>query len=195
MLSMSKQTPPFADRPPLNLSDPLANPTAGRRCVAAMLKAGYSQSSAARKLDIAYTTLDKWITGVNEPDRENLKAVGKLTGYSVDDLLHGETPAPETVLNREERASVLRTLNATPDERSAFAEHEDSQHGRYADMTRPYVARFVLEYRAQRALGTGREEAISVAYESAVDADAKATLKSSGTSSSSPPAPVAKKRR
>lgn len=58
---------------------------------------GLSQIELAESLDVSRQTVSKWETGAALPSAENLLALGKLYGVSVDALLNGGAVRPEVV--------------------------------------------------------------------------------------------------
>lgn len=60
---------------------------------------GLSQIDLADALEVSRQTISKWETGAVLPSAENLLALSKLYGVTVDALLNGETeePAPELI--------------------------------------------------------------------------------------------------
>lgn len=60
---------------------------------------GLSQIDLADALEVSRQTVSKWETGAVLPSAENLLALSKLYGVTVDTLLNGETeePAPELI--------------------------------------------------------------------------------------------------
>lgn len=53
-------------------------------------KAGFSQDSLARKLDISVSTVSKWEQGRGGPNKDNLSKLVRLLQCNYDDLLGGE---------------------------------------------------------------------------------------------------------
>lgn len=53
-------------------------------------KAGYSQDSLAREMNICVSTVSKWEQGHGSPNKDNLSKLVKILGCKYDDLLGGE---------------------------------------------------------------------------------------------------------
>lgn len=170
---MTKRQPP---------NDPLAEPTPARRVMAAMRKAGLNKTMLSQKTGIAWSTIHAWDKGKYQPELENLRKVAPFVGYSEDELMFGRRGpgASLRVLDERDRRDVLREIEASPDERAAWAEHEDSAEGRYQDVTRIYVVAFVKRYRAARAKGTPRDKATAAGWKAAVNAVAEELATSEG---------------
>lgn len=56
---------------------------------------GLSQEELANRLNVSRQTISKWEIGDSAPDLEKLVAISDLFGISLDELVHGEAPAPE----------------------------------------------------------------------------------------------------
>ena len=54
---------------------------------------GYSQEELARRLGISRQAVSKWERAEACPDTDNLIALAQLYGVTLDQLIHGETPA------------------------------------------------------------------------------------------------------
>lgn len=54
-------------------------------------KAGLSQDSLARMLDISVSTVSKWEQGRGGPNKDNLSKLVRIFQCNYDDLLGGET--------------------------------------------------------------------------------------------------------
>lgn len=72
---------------------------------------GYSQEELAQKLDISRQAVSKWERAESSPDTDNLIALAKLYGVSLDELL-GLQPAPAP----EEAAAVPEAVPAEAEE-------------------------------------------------------------------------------
>ena len=73
---------------------------------------GLTQEELAEKLYISRTAVSKWESGRGYPNIDSLKAISKLFGITIDELLSGEqvlTIAEEDTRQKEKqiRASVL----------------------------------------------------------------------------------------
>ncbi len=68
---------------------------------------GLSQEELANRLNVSRQTISKWEIGDSAPDLEKLVAISDLFGISLDELVHGEAPAPEP-----EPAVPLQTAGA-----------------------------------------------------------------------------------
>ena len=151
-------------RPSPNVADPLSEPTVGRRLWAAYLKAGYNRNQFAKALGKAYTTIDKWDTGVSTPTLGNLTAAAKLVDYSVEELVHGKAVErdkrlqPE--LDQQGILAVLLELNANGAQRAALGDHIKSDAGTFQRITRAYVTAFVTAYGELLAQGKPRAQAM-----------------------------------
>lgn len=56
---------------------------------------GISQHDLAEELQVSRQTVSKWETGTGLPSMENLAALGRLYGISMDELIHGGIAAAE----------------------------------------------------------------------------------------------------
>jgi len=170
-------------------ADPLAEPTPAMRVIAAMKVRRITKSKLMQLTGIAWSTIHAWSQGRYQPDRERLEMVAPHLGYGWEELMLGRRPVkPDAArLTMEERTDVLDELDASPDERRAWGEHEASPAGRHQRVTRAYVVAFVEAYRTAIAKGIGREEAIDAGWHAAVSATAAATAKAEGRTRLEPP--------
>lgn len=79
-------------------------------------KQGLTQVELAEKLDVSRQAISKWESGSTAPSIDNLKAVGKLYGVSMDYLLHDEleqceVPQKETMMASNGRNCFFEKLN------------------------------------------------------------------------------------
>ena len=64
-------------------------------------KAGYSQEELADKLGVSRQAVSKWERGEASPDTENLIALSRLYGVTLDDLVNKEPSESETKTNEK----------------------------------------------------------------------------------------------
>lgn len=81
---------------------------------------GYSQESLAHELGLSRQAVSKWERAESSPDTENLIALARLYGVSLDDLLRvdadvAEDIAYERAARADERATDERLAQATQD--------------------------------------------------------------------------------
>ena len=57
---------------------------------------GFSQEELANRLNVSRQTVSKWEVGDSTPDMERLIAISDLFGISLDELVLGKAPEPET---------------------------------------------------------------------------------------------------
>ncbi|NUN66348.1 helix-turn-helix transcriptional regulator [Pseudanabaena biceps] len=51
------------------------------------LRGAESYTAFGKRFEVSYMAVSKWETGQSIPDREHLSKIGKLAGYSLDELL------------------------------------------------------------------------------------------------------------
>ena len=64
-------------------------------------KAGYSQEELADKLGVSRQAVSKWERGEASPDTENLIALSRLYGVTLDELVNKEPSESETKTNEK----------------------------------------------------------------------------------------------
>jgi len=64
-------------------------------------KFGFTQEELAEKLNVSRQAVAKWETEAGVPDTENLKALSKLFGTSIDTLLDNKVDIPLMFLHQE----------------------------------------------------------------------------------------------
>ena len=70
---------------------------------------GYSQESLARELGLSRQAVSKWERAESSPDTENLIALARLYGVSLDELLRVDEEIEDDVaFERAERSSEVR---------------------------------------------------------------------------------------
>ena len=152
---MPKTRPPEPNR-----NHPLAELTPQRRLWGAYLHRGFDRASFARAMGTQYHTVDAWDCERAMPTLKHwIKAIEVLGGvFSLDDLVYGAEGRPlhgvEPVLDVNGKRALLTRLHASDDERTAFAEHEDTPAGRYQRHTRTYVTQWIRTYSAEIMSGT-----------------------------------------
>ncbi len=73
-------------------------------------QSGMTQSDLAEKLDVSRQAVSRWEMGTAKPDFENLIAISKLFGVSIDYLLKGEAEE-KTVPSQPEQQEDENSLN------------------------------------------------------------------------------------
>lgn len=66
--------------------------TLGEKLTQARKAAGLTQADVAAKLNVSRQAVSRWESGQSKPSTENLLALGKLYGISLDQLLNAEEP-------------------------------------------------------------------------------------------------------
>jgi transcriptional regulator with XRE-family HTH domain len=172
-------------RPDPLVSDPLAETSVQRRIWAAYLRGGYTRWSFARALGVSYSTVDAWDTGASMPSVDLLRSASELLGVPINQLFYGHRGAPggdgrEAELSRESLKALLNEIGATPEQRAALGEHEQSPAGRYQDWTRSYVIMFADAYKAARRGGATHDQSMDEALSQAINARAVAEVVTAG---------------
>ena len=71
-------------------------------------QAGLSQEEVAQKLFLSRQSISKWENGGAEPGIENLKALAKLYGVTVDELVGNEQPEDTTEETARKKGNRLK---------------------------------------------------------------------------------------
>ena len=121
---------------------------------------GYSQESLARELGLSRQAVSKWERAESSPDTENLIALARLYGVSLDELLRVDE---EIAFERAERSSEVRAEEELGAQR-ARAEQATQAATAAAEASRAaaeaaQAATRASERVAQAAEGTGRGHA------------------------------------
>lgn len=75
-------------------------------CLAALRQEhGYSQEALAAQLGVSRQAVSKWERGDSSPDTDNLIALARLYGVTIDSLIFGEEGAAQTAARQEEACS------------------------------------------------------------------------------------------
>lgn len=152
-------------RPEPNRLDPLSEPTIGRRQWAAYLARGWTRADFARRMKVAYQTVDRWDTGQQIPGLDLLERSADLLGLEVKDLVHGHRPGDKPATT----ASSSPVLDGmTAEDRDAVARLVEAYLGEV-------VHTFFAVYHAEREAGLDPTRAFKRARDIAHDARARAT--------------------
>ena len=125
---------------------------------------GYSQESLARELGLSRQAVSKWERAESSPDTENLIALARLYGVSLDELLRVDEEIEDDVaFERAERSSEVRVEEELGAQR-ARAEQATQAATAAAEASRAaaeaaQAATRASERVAQAAEGTGRRHA------------------------------------
>ena len=92
----------------------------GEKLKAVMDEQKITQKSLAKKLNIAPTTLNGYISNKREPDLETLKNIAQALGVTVDYLLGVEGGMID--LSAKEEALIRQLRRMTPSQRDVVAE-------------------------------------------------------------------------
>lgn len=84
--------------------------TLGERLQGLRQRSGLSQEEVAQKLFLTRQSVSKWENGQAEPGVENLKALARLYGVTVDDLVGAEEPPKEEKPPVPSDSAYLRLL-------------------------------------------------------------------------------------
>lgn len=91
-------------------------------------EAGYSQESLAEKLGVSRQAVSKWERSESSPDTDNLIALARLYGVSLDDLLYvDESFEDDVVFEAADRASE-RNAQASNESASSFSQAEKASN-------------------------------------------------------------------
>lgn len=165
-------------RPDPNVSDPLSEPTLGRRIWAAYLQRGYTRGSFARAVGAAYVTVDRHDTGKVIPELDHVMRASELLGYSSDELYYGyhkpHLQRSESELSRDAIKALLHEERVAPEQVEALGEHERSPAGTYQRFTRTYVLTFCERHAVAVREGMTPQAAIDAAKVAAANARASA---------------------
>lgn len=149
-------------RPEPNRADPLSESTIGRRMWAGYLARGWSRADFARRMGVAYQTVDRWDIGQQTPGLDMVQRASELLGITVVDLVHGRRAGDGPV----PAASAMDGMTA--EDRDAIARLVESY---LADV----VHTFLAVYRSERTAGVPADRAFKRARDIAHDARARAT--------------------
>lgn len=115
---------------------------------------GYSQESLARELGLSRQAVSKWERAESSPDTENLIALARLYGVSLDELLRVDEEIEDDVaFERAERSSEVRV------EEELGAQRARAEQATQAATAAAEAATRASERVAQAAEGTGRGHA------------------------------------
>jgi transcriptional regulator with XRE-family HTH domain len=147
-----------------NVDDPFSEPTIQRRVWASYRQAGMSRYAFAKKLGVAYSTVDNWDTGKAMPEVTTLLEIAKLLQVPIEKLLYGHEglagpDGREPQLTEDGIRAVLSEVHATPAQRAALGEFRQSPAGLYQEWTRSFVLGFLGRYNSARAAGATAAEA------------------------------------
>ncbi len=118
---------------------------------------GYSQESLARELGLSRQAVSKWERAESSPDTENLIALARLYGVSLDELLRVDEEIEDDVaFERAERSSEVRVEEELGAHR---ARAEQATQAATAAAEAAQAATRASERVAQAAEGTGRGHA------------------------------------
>jgi DNA-binding XRE family transcriptional regulator len=170
---------PRKTRPDPLVQDPLAESSPQRRVWASYLKAGYTRFGIAKALGVSYSTVDAWDMERSMPTLKMMQDIAELLGVPIQYLLYGHSGAPDgsvhaSALGRDAVRALLNELGATPQQRHALAQHEESVEGRYQAFTREYVKAWLAAYDAARQDNATPAEASAAAIVPAITARAVA---------------------
>lgn len=156
-----------------NVDDPLSEPTFNRRLWAAYLQAGYSRKSWAKAMGTSYAHANAWDSGKKVHTLAYAERAAALTGYTVDQLLHGygAFEGREHSLSDREILTVLDELKASDDACRAWGKFRRSDVGVAQRSTRSYVVAFVQTYQHARVT-KGETAAVGEAMRVAANARA-----------------------
>ncbi len=129
---------------PPNTRDPMAEPTLGRRMVAAGIRKCGNKLQFANAIGKSYQAVDAWELDRSTPDLVSITKTETLTGFSIEQLVHGRDGIDERV------RSAMDALGATPAEREEFARHTQG-NGRYDSLTAEYVTAWIKRGRVVEA--------------------------------------------
>lgn len=73
-------------------------------------KKGYTQEEMAELLFVSRTAISRWESGRGLPNIESLKAISKMFGVSIDELLSGEEIIEAAENEKKESAIHMRTI-------------------------------------------------------------------------------------
>jgi len=85
---------------------------------------GYSQEELAEKIGVSRQAVSKWERSESSPDTENLLALSKVYGVTIDNMLHEETE-DYTVMGEEPKR--------TSETQSSYTDFEDNRDEDYED--------------------------------------------------------------
>lgn len=159
-----------------NVDDPLSEPTFNRRVWAAYLRAGYTRKTWAKAMGTSYTHANNWDSGKKVHSLAYAERAARLTGYTVDQLLHGYggTEGSEHSLSEREILTVLDELKASDEACRAWGKFRRSDAGVAQRSTRSYVVAFVQTYMTERAAKESEADAVRKAMRMAANARAVA---------------------
>ena len=112
------------------------------RLVALRKQHGLSQEDLAARLGVSRQAVSKWERAESAPDTDNMIALAELYGVSLDDLVHGDAPAPQP--------SAMEPGDADdPLPNGSYFQHKAEQEAREEDRRRfrfPYAAIVAIVY-------------------------------------------------
>ncbi len=86
---------------------------------------GYSQEQLAEKIGVSRQAISKWERSESSPDTDNLIALSRLYGVTIDELLNG-SGAPKKIAGESESTNAEPVEKAKPDANNENGAHTDS---------------------------------------------------------------------
>ena len=121
---------------------------------------GYSQESLARELGLSRQAVSKWERAESSPDTENLIALARLYGVSLDELLRVDEEIEDDVaFERAERSSEVRAEEELGAQRARAEQATQAATAAAEASKAAQAATRASERVAQAAEGTGRGHA------------------------------------
>ena len=107
-------------------------------------KRGYSQESLAHELGLSRQAVSKWERAESSPDTENLIALARLYGVSLDELLRvGEDVEDDMAFERAERADSAERAREVHEREQAAREQDRAMASQATSVVTPVSIRMV----------------------------------------------------